>query len=190
MKLSQLTSFLSLIVLLFHSCSDDLTSYNVVDENAIFIDNDQTMYQKGDLLWLNINIPKEQIDAKTGKTIDIYELTEVYDALFTFSLFSIKDAEVSRVVLDIKNIEVNKGGIYIQDEVKLGISAGYDYYNDVYDVRVGITLIEIGEFYIANGLSEIGKFEMSFTSENHDVLYSTTIKNSDAEGRFHLTVSE
>lgn len=190
MKLTQFTIILALVAFSCQSCSDDLTSYNVEEENTIFVDNNQSLYQKGDLLWLNINIPKEQIDTKTGKTIDIYDLTDVYDAIFTFSLYSIGDTEFESVTLDFNNIEVNKGGIYLTDEVKLAVVAGYDYYNGVYDVRVGIPLKDIGNYFIANGLTGSGNFEISFSSENHEVHFSTNIKNADTEGRFHLTVNE
>jgi len=180
----------SLLVMILTGCSEDFKSYQVQVDNALFVDNDQSIYQKGDLLWLNINIPKEQIDTKTGKTIDIYDLTDVYDAIFTFSLYSIGDTEFESVTLDFNNIEVNKGGIYLTDEVKLAVVAGYDYYNGVYDVRVGIPLKDIGNYFIANGLTGSGNFEISFSSENHEVHFSTNIKNADTEGRFHLTVNE
>lgn len=190
MKNIHLTFTAILFLILLSSCSEDGKFYLVENHGVIYIDDDKSTYLKGELLWLNIKIQKNQQDKNSNSEIDIFNLTGATETFVGLSLFSSENSNGSAVELNAETIQVDKGSmIIVENNSKILGRAIYQ--NGFYEMRIGIPLDNTGNFFIANSGMAIGGQGLAFNSNSpNEVQFNTSIRNSNEEGRFELTVHD
>ncbi|QLE01635.1 hypothetical protein HX109_08685 [Galbibacter sp. BG1] len=186
----KLTLLIFPFLLLNISCSDEEYKFYIVENpGAIFIDNDQSNYSKGELLWVNINILDTQKDQFTNSEIDIFKLTGSRETFVNLSIFKIDSSEISAIALNPDSIQVEFGSIVIQDNFKILGRAIHE--NGQYEMRVGIPLIDSGMFFLANSDHTMGDQTFAFNTDgNNEIQFKTHIRNSNKNGRFEFVVKD
>lgn len=179
-----------LSLFLFISCSEDENNFYLVkNPEAIFIDDNQSIYSKGDLLWLNIEIPTKQKDERSDSEIDIYDLTRAVETFIGLSIFQEKDSQINAVPLDLSKIEIDLGSVIIQDNSEILGRAMYE--NGRYQMRIGIPLVNPGNYFLANSGNAFGTQTLVFNNDrNNSIQFSTRIRDSNVDGRFEFVVQE
>ena len=193
----KITIYLILISLFIINCSEsnDYEYFQIENQDVVFIDNDQSSYDVGDILWFNINIASEQNEDSTDKQIDIFNLTKATETFFSFSVFQINDENFSPLVFDQNDIteEVGKLNVVFYEEPENTRLLGVAPYSDEnYMLRVGIPLENPGSYFLANDGVASGGQSLTFNptnGKNVQISFSTKIRNSDSEGRFYFTVN-
>lgn len=178
------------------SCSDsDIPNPIIINnENAVFVDENQSVYEVDDLLWLNINISTIQED-QDGTIRDIFELTKANETFAGFSLFEVDGESFTPIEFEEKDIAIEKGHLNVNDDAETANTRllGVARYNDgIYEMRVGIPLKSIGEFFLANPELGSGNKSMVFNPTNGsdiDIQLSTKIQGSNSDGRYYITVN-
>jgi hypothetical protein len=191
MKYLNRTSFALLSVMLFVSCSDEESNfYSVENAEVLYIDDDKATYSKGELLWLNLKIPKNQEDKVSNSEIDIFGLTGATETFVRLSLFSAENQDTRAIELNPELIEVEMGSMLTQEN-NTQILGRAIYQNGVYEMRIGIPLETSGNFFLANSELARGNQGLAFnTNTGREIQFSTRIRNSNEEGRFEFTVQE
>ena len=197
MNISKITTYLFFISIFITSCSDsnDFQYYDIENQEVVFIDNNQSSYEVGDILWFNMNIESKQNEKSTDKEINIFNLTEATETFFSFSVFQINDEDFSPVAFNQDNIieEIGKLNIGFNEEPQNTRLLGVAPYSDGnYVLRIGIPLENTGNYFLANDGVGSGKQGLTFNSnngENKQINFTTKISNSDSDGRFYFTVN-
>lgn len=179
------------------SCSDSdgPNTFEIRNEQVIYIDNDQSAFEQGDYLWFNIRIPTSQTDAATGKALDIYRLTKASDTFFGFSLFALDADGAVPVRFEAGEIIIETGNLNVIDyrEPANTELLGVAHYNDgQYEMRAGIPLKNKGEFFVANSQLGAGTQGMAFNPANgsdFQITLTTKIQGSDTDGRYFISVN-
>ncbi len=190
MKNKHLTFTALLFLILLTSCSEDGKFYLVENGEVLYVDNDKSTYLRGELLWLNIKIQKNQQDKNSNSEIDIFNLTGATETFVGLSLFSSENMNGSAVELNPEAIQVEKGSmIIVENNSKILGRAIYQ--NGFYEMRIGIPLDSTGNFFIANSGIASGGQGLAFNSNSaNEVQFNTSIRNSNEEGRFEFTVQD
>jgi hypothetical protein len=197
MNISKILMSLFFISIFITSCSnsDDSGYYDIENLEVVFIDNNQSSYEVGDILWFNMNISSIQNEESTDKQIDIFNLTKATETFFGFSVFQIKDEDFSPLAFNQDNIieEVGKLNVVFYEEPENTKLLGVATYNDGnYQLRIGIPLENSGNYFLANDGVGSGTQGLTFNTNNGkniQVNFSTKIRNSDSDGRFYFTVN-
>ncbi len=201
MNISKITCCLFFIVIFINSCShsNDFKYYEIENEEVVFIDNNQSSYEVGDTLWLNINIESkqngkiaEQNEIISDREIDIFNLTKATETFFGFSVFQINEENFSELALDPDNVIEEMGRLNVgssEDTSLLGVAP---YSDGKYQLHVGIPLENAGNYFLANSGNGLGRSRLTFNPTNGagiNVNFITKIRNSDSDGRFYFTVN-
>ncbi|WP_422079982.1 hypothetical protein [Ulvibacterium sp.] len=190
---------LVLVILCFNTigCEDsnELNFFQIRNENVVFVDDDRSVFEQGDYLWFNIDIPTVQTDRISEKDIDIFKMTRADATFFGFSLFEADGDSFTPLRFETDEIIIEKGILNVIDYREpantelLGVA---DFNNGTYGMRAGIPLKSNGQFFLANSPSGSGGQDMGFNptnGSNAQIRISTKIRNSDSEGRYHITVN-
>jgi len=197
MNISKITIYLFFIAIFITSCSDsnDYEYYDIENQEVVFIDNNQSSYEVGDILWFNMNIASKQNEKSTVKEINIFNLTRATETFFGFSVFQVNDEDFSPLAFDQDNIieEIGKLNVVFYEEPENTKLLGVAPYSDGnYLLRIGIPLEKAGNYFLANdGVGE-GKQGLTFNptnGKNIQLNFITKISNSDSDGRFYFTVN-
>lgn len=188
-----------LVILCFNtiSCEDsnELNFFEIRNENVVFVDDDRSVFEQGDYLWFNIDVPRVQTDRISQKDIDIFKMTRADATFFGFSLFKTDGDNFSPSRFEADEIMIETGNLHVIDYEEpantrlLGVA---DFNDGAYKMRVGIPLESNGQFFLANSGTGTGTQGMSFNPTNGSdaqISLSTKIRNSDPEGRYHITVN-
>ena len=195
MNLSRILFLFTSFFVLSCSESNDRTTYEIKSESVVFIDDNKSTFEQGDYLWFNINIPSNQTDDLSGKSLDIFELTKANETFFGFSLFAVNGDGFTPVRFEAEDLVIEKGLVNVIDYREpantelLGVA---QYLNRTYEMRVGIPLNTIGEFFLANATLGSGTQGMAFNPTNGSdiqISLSTKIQGSNPEGRYYITVN-
>lgn len=188
MKHSNLPILALFFLLILTSCSKEENKFYLVENSEVlYIDDDKSIYSKGDIFWLNMIIPETQMDQITNSEIDIFQLTGAEETFVGLSIYDNNDSEINTVVLNPDLFQVELGSFVIQDNLKILGRAVYQ--NGSYRMRIGIPLNTSGEFFLANSDIAGGTQSLAFnTNGNNNIQFNTRIRSSNGEGRFNFVV--
>ncbi|RKN81317.1 hypothetical protein [Ulvibacterium marinum] len=190
---------LLLVILCFNSIScedsDELNLFEIRNENVVFVDDDRSVFGQGDYLWFNINVPTMQTDAFFERGVDIYKMTRADATFFGFSLFEADGDSSTPLRFGADEIIIETGDLHVtgfEESANTKLLGVANFSSGTYKMRVGIPLESNGQFFLANSETGVGGQGMSFNPKNGSdaqITLSTKIRNSDSEGRYHITVN-
>lgn len=159
--------FLLLPFLLAFQCEDDdpcsLKFTSKVKPNLISVENLQSTYNVGDTLWLSSEI--ERIQQFDNETIDILNFPEKIGFGIQFKKETSYSNEPIFICLDNNTVTFTQGYLFLNYDCNRFI---YDVNNSNLNCRVGIKLLEAGNFTIE--LNSIMNFRTNGNNCNDEVL--------------------
>jgi hypothetical protein len=186
MKTNKLTNFLLLLVLALNSCKigedSPVRNFYAFEQN-VTISPVKKEYTQGDLVWMEVNFPKQMTDQTTGKTV------EVGNATFNLNL-EVTDPFVPSPDLE-KFALIPQNGVVSNDDnfeekgtalISFGCPA-----ND-YSMRVGIQFKEKGGYLVYLNKAN-PYFQIVFTGDaDCSIIKPNTIPPDEADiGTVRLT---
>ncbi|MEM7380127.1 MAG: hypothetical protein AAF361_02885 [Bacteroidota bacterium] len=190
---------LLLVVLLsfLTNCSEssDQNYLQIMNENVVFVDDDQSSYETGDYLWFNMDISTIQTEIRSEKTIDIFNLTEAKETFFGFSIYQVNGEEHSPLEFNRTAFLIDNGRLNVRsnDDLSSTDLLGVAFFEDgIYKMRVGIPLEDSGQYFIANSGLGSGDQGLTFNPTNGSDIqidFTTKIRSSGDDGRFYFEVN-
>lgn len=121
-------------------CSPSILQKN--KPNLINIENLQTSYNLGDIIWLNSNLDRNQVFENSTETIDLFNYPLDYAYSIQFNKSSVYNPSIYLCV-DENTSEITNGSI---KNCNLLV---YEKVGDVLKSRVGIKLLETGSYELS-----------------------------------------
>ncbi len=166
--------FLIVPVLMATQCEDDIecTSETLIKtkQNLLTIENSQTTYQVGDVLWIKSDLDRNINFDTPNETIDLFDYSELIFK-FNFDRISIYNSEMYLCVNE-DTIEIVKGELLNCNQFS------YERSDTNFQSNIGIKLLEAGEYRMK--ISEISSNEHSDCSKDGIVIL-TSFSNNDNE---------
>ena len=175
-----------LFIALFLNCSepDDIYmgSKSITASNLIQIET-LPSYKVNNLIYINASFSRYLPEEGYDDLLDIFKTTESKEYAFEFILEK-KSAYDTWTTIDIGNkIVVNNGKFYGINS-NIGICV-FNPENNKYEFRVGIPLLETGEFRLRMSTN---LHPLDTNSSNISVHISTSINQVDKQGDYYFTV--
>ncbi|KPM31718.1 Hypothetical protein I595_2213 [Croceitalea dokdonensis DOKDO 023] len=169
-------------------------TYEVQQNQLVFVDGDRFNYAVGDTLWLNVQVPQRVIDEITGQSYDIFEITGATEARISLKLE--KESSFTKPFLvnfSQEDLVLEAGVFQIPEFETTQLALDVNYQDDAYRLRIGFLLKEAGVYQLSGFYGndwQFGFYDTDFGKLPQEYVFVTTTVRGAANGALRFTVVE